>query len=150
MKLKEVNSSKYSKALVPPQQQAASLQLLCSQKGGRPIARDTALDHLSTAPKWEPECRKRYFFFPGGGLLLPKTSARGGFLQGREVGRRQGGGPVRAAVSQGGTHSSSGSCPLPGAEIWRQKITGENSGSTKGNFSGSPEIFPQLGEKSLK
>lgn len=87
-------------------------------------------------------------FFPERGrLLLPKTSALGGPSC---RGGRSGGGP-RGGCGQPGRHPQLfRELPLAGAEIWRQKSPGENSGSTKGNFSGSPEIFPQPGEKSLK
>ena len=94
-KLKEVKSitrgncpSKRSKALSP------SLWLLCAQKGSG--IRDTALHHLlssricSSAPRQEPECRKRHFkiFFLGGGYCSPKPVYWGAFLQGRELGRQ--------------------------------------------------------------
>lgn len=152
-KLKEVKSitrgncpSKRSKALPP------SLWLLCAQKGSG--IRDTALHHLpasrtcSSAPRQEPECRKRHFknFFRGGATApqnqcTGEPSCRGG---------SSGGGP-RGGCGQPGRHPQLfRELPLAGAEIWRQKNPGENSGSTKGNFSGSPEIFPQPGEKSLK
>lgn len=90
---------------------------------------------------WEPECRKRPFFSPREReILLPKTRAPENLPTGE-------GGP-RGGCRQPGRHPQSfRELPLPGAEIWRQKSTGENSGSTKGNFSGSPKIFPQPGEK---
>ena len=84
--------------------------------------------------------QEEIFFFPreGGRLLLPKTSARGAFLQGREVGRRRGGGPVRAAVSQGGTRSSSGSCPCLGLKSGGKKSQEKTQEAPKET---SPEVL---------
>ena len=154
-KLKEVKSitrgdcpSKRSKALSP------ALWLLCAQKGSG--IRDTALHHLpaasrtcSSAPRQEPECRKRhiFIFFQREGSTAPQNQCTGGPSC---RGGSSGGNPCGGCGQPGRHPQLFRELPLAGAEIWRQKSPGENSGSTKGNFSGSPEIFQQPGEKSLK
>lgn len=110
--------SKYSKATLPVSSTLSPPAALLSPEEGTGLELEKLRLRLPTCNQsmllspWTGAYMQEEPFFPKQELFLPKTVNQGACLQERE-GRWPGG---RASVSQGGTHSPSGSYPCLGLE----------------------------------
>lgn len=124
---------------------------LLSPEEGTGLELEKVRPHLPTCNQsvllspWTGAYMQEELFFPKRSYFYPKQCIREpACRRGRAGGQRVGLQLARVAP-----------IALPGAfPAWgwnlEARSPGENSGSTKGNPSGSPEIFPQPGEKTLK